>query len=714
MNQERWQHVKTTVALAMEMPEAERRVLVDSACGTDPELRREIESLLTAAAAADLVPDARAAIATATSSLESIEDSSLRSLLESALGQQYEIVRPLGRGGMGWVYLARERSLERFVAIKVLRPELAVASGHTDRFRREARIAARLTHPGILGLHSFGEIGNLWYFVMAYIRGETLAEKIRREGFLPWVDAHRIFAEMADALDCAHRNGVIHRDIKPANILLDGDSGRAILADFGISKMFGVSESLTAPGSILGTPAYMSPEQVTGAPDIDERSDIYSLGSVAYVMLTGREPFKAESAAALAYRRLVEDPSPVESIVPAIPADLAAVVRKCMAREREERWSNAKSLKEALENILAADRLPNVIRDVRSFGPYAALWAIGWIAFATFSARSVSERMLLAFVALIAPIGLALHLWNGVGRGMRLTELARVAAWPPEWWSVWWPRALRRPTDIWRRLPLVAKAVRILLTTSLLALLVLISVRGRISGDLNTFYEVWVVTAEWAIVIVSAIAVALAFAWAKRIGLGSSQSIRLLLGPTVASPGWKDPALVRLLLPVSGRTRDPVGDSPSDYLRAIRELLPYVPVTSGGAGMRAAAAAESLLREIDRCDNEIAAVRRNASPAEMNRLSTQLEALEDGTEDTHERRELRDLVRNQLEVVRRMQGRGEVLGRRRSHFVDLLREVWTVVREVGETRDGDTAGADRLAALCAEIRLEVSSVHPVS
>ena len=703
--------MKTTVALALEIPEAERRLLIDSACGTDPDLRREIESLLTLAASVDANPEARAAMDSAASAMSSVEDASLRALLESALGNQYEIVRPLGRGGMGWVYLARERSLERFVAIKVLRPELAVASTHTERFRREARIAARLTHPGILGLHSFGEIGNLWYFVMTYVRGETLAEKIRREGFLPWADAHRIFAEMSDALDCAHRNGVVHRDIKPANILLDSEGNRAILADFGISKLFGVAESLTAPGSIMGTPAYMSPEQVTGDPDIDERSDIYSLGAVAYVMLTGREPFHAETPAAMAYRRLVADPAPVESIVPAVPADLSAIVRKCMARERDERWVNAKALKEALENILAADRLPSVVRDVRSFGPYSAVWAIAWTAFVIFFAQGRGERVLLMFVALVVPAGLALHVWSGAGRGMRFTELLRVAAWPPEWWSVWWPSALRRPTDIWKRLPFAAKAVRILVTASVVSLISLLSMRGRLPDEPGRVFDSWVEPAEWSIVVGTAIATAFAFVWARRRGLDYGQAVRLLLGPTLASPGWKDPGLVRLLTPASGKVRGPAGDSPSDYLRAIRELLPYVPMAPGGSGLRASAAAESLLKEIDRCDNEIAALGRNAGPAEINRLSTQLEALEASNEDTNESRELRDLVRHQLEVVRRMQGRGEVLARQRSHFADLLRQVWTVVREVGESRGDDTAGAGRLAALCAEIRVEIASSH---
>jgi serine/threonine-protein kinase len=700
MNQERWQQVKSTVALAIEMTDPEREKWIDSACGADAELRREVESLLAAADAAESLPEARNAIASAASSLLSIEDESLRSLLESALGNQYEIIRPIGRGGMGWVYLAREKSLERFVAIKVLRPELAIAEGHRERFRREARIAARLNHPGILGLHSFGEIGNLWYFVMSYIRGETLAEKIRREGFLPWPDAHRIMCEMADALDCAHRNGVVHRDIKPANILLDSENGHPILADFGISRMSGAKESLTATGAIIGTPAFMAPEQVTGERDIDERADIYALGAVTYVMLTGREPFASESAASTAYRRLVEDAAPVESIVKSIPPDFSAVVRKCMARNKEERWSNAKALKEALENILAADRLPNVVRDLRSFGPYALVWAVGLTAFAFLTDRNPSERPLLLLVALTVPVTFILHLWTGPGRGMRFTELARIAAWPPEWWTVWWPSALRRPSDLWRRLPFVAKAVRAVLTAALPALLLVILVSGN---DI----------AEWTIVIASAIVVLLSFRWAKQKGLAVDKSFRLLLGPTLSSPGWKAPELTRLLEPASGKVRSPTGDEPSDYLRAIRELVPHVPHGPGDTGVRAGAVAENVLKAIDKLDAELAQLTRDAGPGEANRLSTQLESLEArGAIDTQERVELRDLVRHQLELVRRLQSRREVVLQQRAHLVDLLRELWSVLRDIGESRDGNPGAAGRLDELCARMDRELRGKLP--
>ena len=705
MNIERWQQIKSVVASALETPEAERAEFIRFECGSDVDLREEVESLLAAAATADSLPEARVAIASAAGAVVAEQDATLRTLLESALTHQYEIIRPIGQGGMGTVYLARERALERFVAIKVLRPDLAVAERHRERFRREARIAARLTHPGILGLHSFGEIDNLWYFVMTYVRGETLGERIRREGHLPWADAHRIFLEMADALDCAHRNGVIHRDIKPANILLDSETGKAMLADFGISKMPGAADSLTATGTIVGTPDYMSPEQVTGASDVDQRSDIYSLGAVAYVMLTGREPFRAETAAATLYRRLVEDATPIELLMPSTPADLAAVVRKSMSRDRAERWVDAKALKEALESIVAVDRLPDVVRDLPSFGPYAFIWSAAWAGLALFTNRSASERTLLIMVALIVPIGLVLHLWNGPGRGMRFVDLARIALWPPEWWGMWWPRRLRRPSDIWDRLPPIAKGVRALLVALCPVLLLLILLRARMSSDATVRYGLLVEVAEWSVFVAGTIAVTSAFFWAKRKGLALDQSVRLLLGPTLASPGWNEPALTRFLAPASGKVRAPDSSTPSDYLRAIREVIPLFRASRGDAGLRAVATAERLLKSIDKRDGELAALLRDAGPGEESRLASQLDSLESGGRgDTHERGELRDLVRHQLDVVRRMQGRREVVLRERAHLIDQLRALWTLVRAAGESEDGDSAVVDRLLVLCGEIR----------
>jgi len=207
---ERWARAKALFAEASMRPADERDAFVHRACAQDIALRDEVLSLLRAAEGTDSLPIARASIAAAARAVDvprvigahtgfTDRDASLRAALETALGHQYEIVRPLGHGGMGTVYLARERALERFVAIKVLRPELADAQQGRERFRREARVAAQLSHPGILPLHTFGEVGGVWYFVMGYVRGATLAERLRVERRLPRADAQRILAELVDA-----------------------------------------------------------------------------------------------------------------------------------------------------------------------------------------------------------------------------------------------------------------------------------------------------------------------------------------------------------------------------------------------------------------------------------------------------------------------------------------------------------------------------------
>ena len=218
----------------------------------------------------------------------------LRDALERAIGFQYRIERLLGRGGMGAVYLAHELALDRDVAIKVLPPDQGGTPQMRARFKQEARTAARLTHPNIVPLYTFGEIDGLMYFVMGYVSGDSLAARLRRGGALSAETTRVVLADLAGALEYAHRQGIVHRDLKPDNILIDAGSGAALLTDFGIAKA-PVGGQLTMTGQIVGTPHYMSPEQARGQPDVDARSDLYSLGVMAYEMLAGRRPFDAES-----------------------------------------------------------------------------------------------------------------------------------------------------------------------------------------------------------------------------------------------------------------------------------------------------------------------------------------------------------------------------------------------------------------------------------
>jgi serine/threonine-protein kinase len=269
--------------------------------------------------------------------------------LRAALSGRYQIERELGQGGMATVYLARDLRHERHVALKVLRPELAATLG-SERFLREIRIAANLTHPHILPLHDSGEADGFLFYVMPYIEGESLRARLAREGELPVPDAARILKEVTDALAHAHAHGVVHRDIKPDNVLLAGR--HALVTDFGVAKA--VSEAtgrdqLTTAGVALGTPMYMAPEQATGDPHIDARVDIYAVGAMGYELLSGRPPFTGPSAQAVLAAQVTEAPKPVTEHRPAVPPTLATVIMKCLEKKPADRWQTADELLQHFE-----------------------------------------------------------------------------------------------------------------------------------------------------------------------------------------------------------------------------------------------------------------------------------------------------------------------------------------------------------------------------
>jgi tetratricopeptide (TPR) repeat protein len=264
----------------------------------------------------------------------------------TVLAGRYTLEREVGRGGMATVYLASDSKHHRPVAVKILRSEVAASLG-SQRFLREIEIAARLTHPHILPLHDSGETGGLLYYVMPFVEGESLRERLRREGRLPPEDARRIAREVADALAYAHAHGVVHRDIKPGNILLE--SGHAVVADFGIARAISEAggEDLTTSGLAIGTPMYMSPEQISGS-RVDGRSDLYSLGCVLHEMVVGDPPFRGPSATAVAARQLYEDPPAPVLTGEAVPADIAAVINKSLAKSPGERFRDAAGFVDAL------------------------------------------------------------------------------------------------------------------------------------------------------------------------------------------------------------------------------------------------------------------------------------------------------------------------------------------------------------------------------
>ncbi|MEP7064980.1 MAG: serine/threonine-protein kinase [Gemmatimonadota bacterium] len=255
--------------------------------------------------------------------------------------------RELGRGGMGVVYLAHDVKLDRDVAIKVLPPMLAGAAEVRERFLREARTAARLSHPNIVAIHRADEIDSRVFFAMGYIAGESLAERLRRTGPLAPAEAVPIIRDVALALAYAHERGIVHRDIKPENILLDASTGRAMVTDFGIARV-AEAAPLTMTGQVLGSVHYMSPEQVSGD-KLDGRSDLYSLGVVGFQALSGRLPFDNESASAVIVSHVTKAAPSLLSVAPGVPAPLASVIDAYLAKSPDARYATGAALARALD-----------------------------------------------------------------------------------------------------------------------------------------------------------------------------------------------------------------------------------------------------------------------------------------------------------------------------------------------------------------------------
>lgn len=279
---------------------------------------------------------------------------SLLALVARALAGRYSIERELGRGGMGAVYLARDLKLQRPVAVKVLPPELAAEPALRERFLRETRLAASFSHPNIVHVHSVEDHPDVLAFVMGFVEGETLSERVARTGPLPADQVVRVMQETAWALGYAHARGVVHRDVKPDNIMVERVTGRALVMDFGIAQQQS-NPGLTQAGLSVGTPQYMSPEQAVGE-TLDPRSDLYSLGCTMYHAAVGRPPFAAEAAHQLLAMHLTRAPEPLMKVVPGFPAELAELIERCMAKDPASRPANAEDLAEELEGMSARHR----------------------------------------------------------------------------------------------------------------------------------------------------------------------------------------------------------------------------------------------------------------------------------------------------------------------------------------------------------------------
>lgn len=331
----RWARMMEVFDQAREVEPAQREAWLTAACADDPSLRTEVESMLAADASQDGILDREI----------EVPETDGKPMLAADVGDRYELVRELGEGGMARVFLAYERKHGRRVVLKVLKPEVANHLGH-ERFLREARIVARLAHPHIVGLIDSGEAAGQLYYVMPYLEGETLRERLKKVGRLPLPMTITLIRDVADALRHAHRAAIVHRDLKPGNIFLVGD--HAYLLDFGIAKMLVRApgeEPPTESGGAIGTPAYMAPEQRIADPSLDHRADLYTWGVVAYECLTGQLPDLAVlgiSAGDIVARR------------PDTPPALARLVAACLSPAAEDRPADADRLVRALEGRLSA------------------------------------------------------------------------------------------------------------------------------------------------------------------------------------------------------------------------------------------------------------------------------------------------------------------------------------------------------------------------
>src|SRR5687767_11308956 len=325
-------------------------------------------------------------------------DDALGAHVASVLAPHYEVDSEIGRGGMGIVYVAKDVRLKRNVAIKLLPPELAFRADIRSRFLREAETAAQLSHPNIVPIYNVEERDNLVFFIMAFISGDNLATRLQQHGAMEPGEVRRILREVADALGYAHKRRVVHRDIKPDNILLDADTGRAMVTDFGIARaLTDTGDSrLTATGMAIGTPAYMSPEQSAGETQIDGRSDLYSLGVVGYQIACGELPFNAPNTPSMLVKHLSEMPMPVDEKQPDLPADLARAIMLMLEKDPANRFPDAQSVVVALSSgvmpTLRTVQAPSAPMGLAGYPPPTRAQARGTIATRSGSMRAAVPR----------------------------------------------------------------------------------------------------------------------------------------------------------------------------------------------------------------------------------------------------------------------------------------------------------------------------------
>ena len=664
----------------------------------------------------------------------------LREVLKLALGRQYEVARLLGKGGMGAVYLATEAALEREVAIKVLPPDRGATQDSRDRFRREARTAAKLSHPNIVPLYTFGDVDGTLYFVMGYVKGESLAARLKREGRLPVEESRRILIEIADALDYAHKLGVIHRDIKPDNVLIEEGTGRALLTDFGVAKALGAGQTMTEVGSVLGTPHYMSPEQAQGKADIDHRSDLYSLGVMGYAMLAGRLPFEGGTPGDVMAQHITKEPPSLKSLAPDTPVDIASALTRSLAKNPKDRWPDASGLKAAISESndapVPAPLLP-IWRGTQALAVGGYCTALVWVnavmtpestdPLASRLAIDALPRLTLG-LTMIGMVGLVGAAFEARKLSHSWVEILHAARLKPAWWLGWYPAHWRARADVWDRLPIELRRARSLLGWGVIVMMVWFPSFLLVSINANNFYRttgretvlvrVDRVLKNWlgrGVMAPPITLVALGFFFARRWTRSrtASRLTRGLAGEAIGTDTahrtfWSRPEVAALLLP-PGSAPNSSGKAPTSAQEmgaAISAALAGVGSELAGVSVQACDAARGLTQALAALDHQIGALASAVDPAEAKRLVDRIAALGPDRGPNDLNREVREILQKQLDAVRSLESRIEETKSRRAQRFELLKALWVQAVDL-RTAAGDpvriSVTTDRLRRLLADV-----------
>ena len=613
---------------------------------------------------------------------------------------------------MGTVLLANERALDRMVAIKVLHADKATDAEARERFRREARSAAKLTHPNIVPLLTFGDVSGDLYFVMGYVEGETLATRLERVGRLSPDEARTRLAELADALEYAHRAGIVHRDLKPENILLDAATGRAMLTDFGIARDLGHEASLTSTGIIVGTPHYMSPEQASGDRTIDGRSDIYSLGVIGYRMVSGTLPFGGANVREVIAQHLTALPAPLPQAINESSPALSAALERALAKTPGARWATAAELRDALRADGGEEMLPDDLEAID--GAYARILFIftatgGALALAPLVGLTTGSVLgtIAAGAALPAIAAAALWAFTKFDRWRRpvgAERRERIALRPPRWWSAWWPKRYRRPGDMWDRLPREMRLMRTInvLTVGVLAPLQVAGMFWLFSdagiGTLALFRVehrplvnlIFAGIGGLAVAIIGSIGL-LAWRLRRRLTIDTAH-LRQLQSLANADPKWRHPRYA-ILLNAPAPPKD-TAPSTTELIRALRAAA--VPLPDGltaalDAVSRGDAALERQLREL----------REMVNAEEIERVEKRLAALGSGDPS------LRAMLESQRSLLARAEARIGELGALRARLdaqQGLLRQQLIALRDLAPSGADVSEITGRISAVNADLQ----------